>query len=78
MFQGAFRRKDGGLSSALDVHEQHRAGGPEITTFGDWRYESFTIYWPKGGPDYTEIEIKAEDSADSPAARRAYPELSAG
>jgi hypothetical protein len=78
MFQGAFRRKDGRLCSALDVHEQHRTERPEITTFGDWRYESFTIYWPQGGPDYTEIEIKAEDSADSPAARRAYPEPSAG
>ncbi len=75
MFQGAFRRKDGRLCSALDVHEQHRAGGPEITTFGDWRYENFTIHWPKGGPDYTEIEIKPGDSADSPAARKAYPEL---
>lgn len=74
MFQGAFRRQDGGLCSALDVHEQHRAGGPEITTFGDWRYENFTIHWPRGGPDYTEIEIKPEDSAESPAARRAYPE----
>ncbi len=78
MFRGAFRRKDGRLCSALDVHEQHRTGRPEITTFADRRYESFTIYWPKGGPDYTEIEIEAEDSADSPAARRAYPELSAG
>ncbi len=78
MFQGAFRRKDGRLCSALDIHEQHRKGKPEITTFGDWRYQSFTIYWPNNGPDYTEIEIKREDPADSPAARRAYPELRAG
>jgi hypothetical protein len=76
MFDGAFRGPDGRLYSALDVHEQHRRGRPEITTFGDWRYESYTIYEPKGGAEYHEFAIAAGDTAESPSARAAYPELS--
>ena len=59
-----------------DVGEQHRRGRPEITTFGDWRYESYTIYEPKGGAEYHEFAITAGDTAESPSARAAYPELS--
>ena len=76
MFNGAFRGPDGRLYSALDVHEQHRLGRPEITTFGDWRYESYTIYEPKDGGGYHEFAIADGDTADSPSARAAYPELS--
>jgi transglutaminase-like putative cysteine protease len=76
MFNGAFRGSDGRLYSALDVHEQHRRGEPEITTFGDWRYESYTIYEPKGGAEYHEFAIAAGDTAGSPSARAAYPEPS--
>ncbi|MCJ7821929.1 MAG: hypothetical protein MUQ26_02410, partial [Armatimonadetes bacterium] len=73
---GAFRGADGRLCSALDVHEQHRRGRPDITTFGDWRYESYTIYEPKGGAEYHEFAIAAGDTAASPSALAAYPELS--
>jgi len=76
VFNGAFRRPDGRPCSALDVHEQHRRHQPEITTFGDWRYESYTIYEPKGGAEYHEFTIAADDTAESPSARAAYPELS--
>jgi hypothetical protein len=76
VFNGAFGGADGHLCSALDVHEQHRRGRPEITTFGDWRYESYTIYEPKGGAEYHEFAIAADDTAASPSALAAYPELS--
>jgi transglutaminase-like putative cysteine protease len=73
-FNGAFRRPDGGLYSALEVHERHRSGEPEVTTFGDRRYRSYTIVWPRGGGDYDEIWISPDDGPGSPAAQRAYPE----
>jgi transglutaminase-like putative cysteine protease len=74
-FNGAFRRPDGRLFSAFDVHERHRRGESEVTTFGDWRYGSYTIIWPRGGAEYDEIQIGPGDGPDSSAARRAYPEL---
>lgn len=76
VFNGAFRGPDGRLYSAMDAHEQHRLGRPEITTFGDWRYESYAIYEPKGGAEYHEFAIAADDTAASPSALAAYPELS--
>jgi hypothetical protein len=76
MFNGAFRRPDGRLYSALDVHEQHRLGRSEITTFGDWRYESYMVYEPRDGGGYHEFAIAAGDTAGSPSARAAYPEPS--
>ncbi|MHC4917744.1 MAG: prenyltransferase/squalene oxidase repeat-containing protein [Planctomycetota bacterium] len=73
-FQGAFGRPDGLLCSALDVHEAHRRGEPEITTFGDWRYQSYTIHQPRGDGWYHEFAIEAGDTAESASARSAYPE----
>ncbi len=75
MFDGAFRGDDGRLCSALDIHERHAQRMPDATTFGDWRYRGYTIYWPQGGADEEEITIGPEDDADSPAVCRAYPEL---
>ncbi len=72
MFNGAFRRPDGGLYSALDVHDRHRQGESEVTTFGDFRYATFTVYW-HDGLDEREITIGPEDDQTSEAARRAYP-----
>jgi hypothetical protein len=75
MFDGAFRDERGQLHSALDIHERHRRGLPDATTFGDWRYESFNVYWPQSDGDVKEIDIGADDTRDSRAAREAYPEL---
>jgi transglutaminase-like putative cysteine protease len=74
-FNGAFRRPDGRLYSAIEIHERDRLGEPEVTTFGDWRYRDYTIVWPRGGGEYDEIRIGSDDGLESPSARRAYPEL---
>lgn len=76
MFEGAFRRPDGLLYSAFGIKERHRRGEPDATTFGDFRYESFTVCWPQASREELEIYIGPADTADSPSVRRAYPEAS--
>ncbi len=75
MFQGAYRRPEGGLSSAFEVHEAHLAGEPEVTDFGDFRYGRYTIYWHRGLEE-EEITIGPGDGRGSEAARRGYPDES--
>jgi transglutaminase-like putative cysteine protease len=76
MFQGAFRRPDGRLYSAWEIHERHRRGEPEATSFGDFRYASYTIYWPQSQDEELEIVISPDLDRGSEAVRRAYPNQS--
>jgi len=72
---GAFRDEDGRLYSAFDVHTRHQRGLPEVTTFGDWRYQEYTVCVPLPGEEERELQIGRGDTASSPAVLAAYPEL---
>ena len=75
MFNGVFRHPDGRPYSALEVHERHLRGEPDVTTFGDFRYATFTVYWHSGLAEQ-ELTIGPDDDRTSEAALRAYPDES--
>jgi len=72
---GAFRDEDGRLYSAFDIHTRHQRGLREVTAFGDWRYEKYTVCVPLPGEEERELQIGTRETASSPTVLEAYPEL---